>query len=356
MKQSSLLVFTDKGIYCPQGKFYIDPWRPVARAIITHAHSDHARWGSKYYLSHHRSLPVLRHRLGQDINCEGIEYNESRSINGVTITFFPAGHIPGSAQVRVSYKDEVWVASGDYKTEHDGFCTPFEPVKCHTFITESTFGLPIYKWEKQADIFNEVNQWWQKNKEEGKTSVLCGYALGKAQRMLINVDPSIGKIFVHGAIHNTNEALLQTGLKLPATERVTAETDKKEFPGSLVIAPPSALASPWIKKFRPFSSAIGSGWMNLRGPRRRRAVDRGFVLSDHADWEGLNEAVSATGAEMVYVTHGYTAAFSLWLKNKGLESEEVKTQYEGELSEINEGTAASAEDESSDKEEKVKNE
>ncbi|MFA0964631.1 ligase-associated DNA damage response exonuclease [Roseivirga sp. BDSF3-8] len=340
MSRKPLLVFTDKGIYCPQGKFFIDPWKPVNRAIITHAHSDHARWGSKYYLSHLHSIPVLKHRLGHDITCEGIDYGEPRMINGVQVTFFPAGHIPGSAQARVTYKDEVWVASGDYKTEDDGFCTPFEPVGCHTFITESTFGLPIYKWEKQADIFKEVNQWWQKNKSEGKASILCGYALGKAQRMLTNIDPSIGKIFVHGAIHNTNEALLQAGLKLPDTERVTADTNKKEFPGSLIVAPPSALGSSWIRKFRPYSSAIGSGWMNLRGAKRRRAVDRGFILSDHADWNGLNEAVKATGAQKVFVTHGYTAAFSFWLKGKGIDAEEVKTQYEGELSEINEGSSS----------------
>lgn len=348
MKQRPLLSFTDKGIYCHQGRFYIDPWRPVNKAIITHAHSDHARWGSKYYLSHHHSLPVLRHRLGQDINVEGIDYGQTIQINGVTISFHPAGHIPGSAQVRVEYKGEVWVASGDYKTENDGFCTPFEPVPCNVFITESTFGLPIYKWQSQKEIFQEVNKWWQKNKDEGKTSVLCGYSLGKAQRILTNVDPSIGKIFVHGAIYNTNEALKSTGIKLPETERVTKESDKKEFPGSLVVAPPSALASPWIRKFRPLSSAIGSGWMNLRGAKRRRAVDRGFILSDHADWPGLNEAVKATGAEMVYVTHGYTAAFSKWLNSQGIASAEVRTQYEGELSEINESSAEKAKEEQLD--------
>jgi putative mRNA 3-end processing factor len=331
-----MLEIDDYGIYCPQGKFYIDPWKPVDRALITHAHGDHSRWGMKHYLAHQDSASVMRLRLGEDISLQTVKYGEKLLINGVTVSYHPAGHITGSAQIRLEYKGEVWVASGDYKTEPEKTCVPFEPVKCHAFITESTFGLPIFRWEPQADIFKDVNEWWQKNKEEGKASLLCGYSLGKAQRIIANVNPEIGPILLHGAVHNVTEALRRDGLQLPPTQRITRETPKSLFPGSLIVAPPSALNTPWMRRFKPLSTGIASGWMNLRGTRRRRAVDRGFVLSDHADWDGLNWAIAQTGAEKILVTHGYTAAYSRWLQEQGFDAHEAQTLYTGELSEINE--------------------
>jgi putative mRNA 3-end processing factor len=326
----NVLEFTDKGIYCPAGGFYIDPWQAVDRAVLTHAHSDHARRGSQHYLAHPDSTSVLRHRLGEDIRLQTIEYGEVLSINGVSVSLHPAGHIPGSAQVRVEYGGEVWVASGDYKLEADGVCAPFEPVRCHTFITESTFGLPIYQWKPQSALMEEINQWWLENREAGKTSLLFGYSLGKAQRILKHLDASIGEIFLHGAIWATNQALLQDGIELPDVPRVTAEIDKKRYPGSLILAPPSAAGSTWTRKFQPYVTGVASGWMNIRGAKRRKAVDRGFVVSDHADWPGLNTAVEATGASRIYVTHGYQAAFARFLREKGLEAYEVNTLYEGE--------------------------
>lgn len=338
-----LLEFTDSGIYCAPGRFYIDPWKPVDKAVITHAHSDHARVGSASYLTHHDTIPILRYRLGSDISVQGIGYGEELTLNGVKLSFKPAGHIIGSAQVRVEYKGEVWVFSGDYKLEDDGLSVPFEPVKCHTFISESTFGLPIYKWKPQQEIMNEINEWWLSNIEKGMASVLLGYSLGKAQRILQNIDHSIGPVYTHGAVENVNEVLRGQGIPLKQSQKVTGDIPKSEFRKSLIIAPPSAHASPWLKRFDPYSIAIASGWMRLRGTRRRRAADRGFVLSDHADWDELNTAIKATGAERVYVTHGYTAAFSRWLNENGIEAYEGKTQYEGELAEINEVTDAPGE-------------
>ncbi|MFZ6014521.1 MAG: ligase-associated DNA damage response exonuclease, partial [Bacteroidota bacterium] len=243
-----------------------------------------------------------------------------------------------SAQIRVEHQGEVWVFSGDYKLQSDGLSTPFEPVPCHVFITESTFGLPVYKWKPQQEVFDDINAWWRKNKDEGKTSVIAGYTLGKSQRILKNIDPSIGKVFAHGAVHVINEVLRAQGLLFPEAARITSDTPKNDLTGSLVICPPSAVGSPWMKRFFPYSLGVASGWMKLRGTRRRRGADRGFVLSDHADWTELNTAIHETGAQKVYVTHGYAEIFSQWLNGRGIEAHEVKTQFEGELGEMAEST------------------
>lgn len=336
MATQNLLEINDCGIYCPQADIYIDPWKPVDKAIITHAHSDHARWGNKHYLAHKDSEAILKLRLGNDINIQTTGYKEEHNIQGVRISFFPAGHITGSAQIRLEYKGEVWVVSGDYKTEPDVTCAPFEPVRCHTFITESTFGLPVYKWIPQQEIFRDINNWWKENAAQGKTSILCGYALGKAQRLIANIDPSIGKIFMHGAVANVNAALQKNGLQLPEVSYAGPDVPRTDFPGSIVIAPPSALNTSWMRKFSPYTTAMASGWMNIRGAKRRRAVDKGFVLSDHADWFGLNSAVKETGCERVLVTHGYTAVFSKWLREQGLNAQEVQTLYNEDLEDIKE--------------------
>jgi putative mRNA 3-end processing factor len=324
----SLLEFTEKGIYCSSADVYIDPWRPVERALITHGHSDHARWGCRRYLCVRSAAPIIRYRLG-DIRLETVAYGERRIINGVEFSFHPAGHIVGSAQIRVAYRGEVWVASGDYKLEADGLSEPFEPLRCHTFITESTFGLPVFDWAPPPTVFAEINQWWRQNRDEGKASVLAGYALGKAQRLLAGLDADIGPVFTHGAVENTNEVLRGQGIALPVATRASTYIDRKMYIGAIIIAPPSALGSPWMRKFRPYSDAMASGWMNLRGARRRRAVDRGFVLSDHADWKGLNQAVEATGAERVFVTHGYSDIFARWLRERGYDARAVRTEFEG---------------------------
>lgn len=335
LRKGELIIFTEKGIYCPVADVYIDPWRPVDRAVITHAHSDHARPGHRYYLAHHHSEWILKLRLG-DINLETMEYGESRKINGVKISLHPAGHIIGSSQVRLEYQDQVTVITGDLKVEDDGLSTPFEPVKADSLVIESTFGLPVYKWEPQEIIFDSINQWWAENRSSGNASILCGYALGKAQRILHNIDSTAGPVYVHGAVENVNKALKNSVPDLKIFPKADKLLKKEEFRNSLIITPSSALNTPWIRKFSPYRTAIASGWMAIRGARRRRAVDRGFVLSDHADWKQLNEIVKETGASNVYVTHGYTYEFSRWLSEKGLNALEVNTFFEGELDEINE--------------------
>ncbi|MGZ9046325.1 MAG: ligase-associated DNA damage response exonuclease [Telluria sp.] len=320
-----MVVVRKEGLYCVPGQFYIDPWRPVDRAIVTHAHGDHARVGHGHYLSAASGVDILKSRLGE-IHIEGLEYGQRIEHNGVTISLHPAGHVLGSAQIRMEHRGEVWVASGDYKVEPDRTCAPFEPVKCDTFITESTFGLPIYRWRPQQEIFDDINQWWRKNAEAGRCSVVFAYAFGKAQRILSGLDPSIGPIVCHGAAEPLNRVYRAGGVELPPTLMVT-DVDKAALKRAIVIAPPSAAGSPWMKRFGDYSDAFASGWMQLRGARRRRSVDRGFTLSDHADWPGLQRAIRETGAERVIVTHGYEAAMVRWLSEQGLEASAFETEY-----------------------------
>ncbi|MDJ0630598.1 MAG: ligase-associated DNA damage response exonuclease [Rhodobacter sp.] len=335
----AVLSVTPEGIYCEAGGFHIDPWRPVDRALITHGHADHARPGHRRYLCTGPAAPVIRHRLGQ-IDLDTMRYGEERRIDGATVSFHPAGHVPGSAQIRVAVSGEVWVVSGDYKLEPDGLCEPFEPVQADTFITECTFGLPVFTWTPQAEVAQDINRWWADTVAAGRTPILGAYSLGKAQRILTMLDAAIGPILTHGAIENTNEVLRAQGIALPATIRVTPDTDPKRHPGAVVLAPPSALGSAWANRFGATSTAFASGWMRLRGVRRRRAADRGFVISDHADWPGLNAAIRETGAERVLVTHGYTAQFRRWLETQGYDAQEVETEFEGESLETAEPDSA----------------
>jgi putative mRNA 3-end processing factor len=321
-----LIEFTDKGLYCPQGRFYIDPWRPVDKAVITHAHSDHARAGSGSYLSHRLTKPLLEWRLGPH-PFETVEWGEPVFLNGVRVSLHPAGHIIGSSQVRVEYKGEVWVVSGDYKTEDDGLSGAFEPVPCDVFVTESTFGLPIYNWKPQPAIFTDIRDWVTKNKQEDTASVLIAYSLGKAQRLLLCLPAVTEKIYVHGAVWNIHQALVNAGVDLPAVERVTPDMPRELFKGQVVIGPSGAEGSPWIRRFGPYSVGVCSGWMQVRGNIRRRNADAGFALSDHADWKGLLAAIRATGAEKVFVTHGFQAVLSRYLNEQGITAAEVKTEY-----------------------------
>jgi putative mRNA 3-end processing factor len=329
---ADLIVARPEGLYCPPGDFYIDPWRPVERAVITHAHSDHARVGNAHYLAQQNSAPILRRRLGEDIRLQTLAYGEAIEHHGVRLSLHPAGHVLGSAQVRLEHGGRVWVASGDYKLEDDGTCAPFEAVRCDTFITESTFGLPIYRWPRQAALFAEIRAWWQRNAEAGKASVLYAYALGKAQRLLHGLlDTDIGPIVAHGAVEPLNAIYRAAGVALPATVSVgDAGLDKAALGRALVIAPPSAGRSPWMRRFGDYSDAFASGWMQLRGTRRRRGVDRGFVVSDHADWPGLQRAIKATGAERIFVTHGQVPVMVRWLCEQGLQAQSFATEYGNE--------------------------
>jgi putative mRNA 3-end processing factor len=328
-----LVESTPRGLYCAAGDFHIDPWRPVERAVITHAHSDHARPGSQRYLAAAAGLGVLKTRLGEGSAIEALEYGEATTINGVRVSLHPAGHVLGSAQVRVEHAGEVWVVSGDYKLDPDPTCVPFEPVRCDTFVSESTFGLPVYRWRRPDEIFAGVNAWWRGNAEEGRASVIFGYAFGKAQRILASVDASIGPIIVHGAVETLNRGYREAGVALPETRRVADGDEKSSFARTLVVAPPSAQSTPWLKRFGEYSDAFASGWMAVRGARRRRAVDQGFILSDHADWPSLNRAIDATGAKRVFVMHGNVANLVRFLRERDVDAHPMDTHYEDEAGE-----------------------
>lgn len=276
---------------------------------------------------------VLRARIGDGAPIRGVAFGASETIGDVTVSLHPAGHLLGSAQVRVEHRGEVWVASGDYKIERDRTCEAFEPVRCDTFITESTFGLPIYRWRPQNEVFSEINRWWMHNAVEGLTSVVFAYSLGKAQRVLAGVDSSIGPILTHGAMSKLIDVYRAAGIELPEVRSGNAEEAKAAGGRALVLAPPSAAGSPWMRKFAPTSTAFVSGWMLVRGARRRRSVDRGFVLSDHADWDGLLGAIEATGAARIGVTHGSTQAMSRFLRERGKDAFELETRYTGETDE-----------------------
>jgi putative mRNA 3-end processing factor len=327
---TDLLEHTPRGLYCAAGDFYVDPWRPVERAVITHAHSDHTRPGHASYLAASPSERVLRTRLGEDARIETLTYGETRELNGVKVSLHPAGHVLGSAQVRVERGGEVWVVSGDYKLDPDPTCAPFDPVRCDVFVTESTFGLPVYRWETPDAIFSKVNAWWRANAEAGRASVLFGYAFGKAQRVLKSVDPSIGPIYVHGAVESLNRAYRESGVTLPETALVSETGPKFDFSRALIVAPPSAQGTPWMRRFGEYSDAFASGWMAIRGARRQRNVDRGIVLSDHADWPSLLRAIEATGASRVLVTHGQVPVMVRYLQEKGLDAQALETEFEGE--------------------------
>ena len=326
-----MLRTTDRGLYCPAADIYIDPWQPVDRAIITHAHGDHARWGSRHYLASREGGRVLRTRLGPDANIELADYGATRHINGVAITLIPAGHILGSAQVRLEYKGEVWCVSGDYKTEPDPTCSAFEPVRCHTFITESTFGLPIYRWSRQEETFADMRSWWRENALRGRASIVYAYALGKAQRVLAGMlDADVGPIYTHGAVERLTRDYRDSNVNLHATTPVAELPKGTNFAGSMIVAPPSAAGSQWLRRFGDASTAFASGWMLVRGARRRRSLDRGFALSDHVDWAALLSAIDATGAENVWVTHGYREQVVRYLREKGLSAQSMASHWEGE--------------------------
>ncbi len=330
MKKGGLISLTTKGLFCRQGNFYIDPWLPVDNAVVTHAHADHAYRGSKNYLVAEEGESLARIRLDPESDISSQKYGKKTDINGVKVSFHPAGHILGSAQVRVEYKGEVWVISGDYKLTPDATCAAFEPVRCNYFITEATFGLPIYRWPPPKRVFAEISDWWRQNREQEKASVVFAYSLGKAQRVLNGVDRSIGPIFTHGAVERLTQAYRESGIDLPTTTYAGGVTNRKEFAGSLIVAPPSAQGSTWLRRFGRHSTGFASGWMLVRGARRQRAVDRGFVLSDHADWPELLMAIESAHAETVYVTHGFSEEVVRYLKETGVNAEPLKTKFIGD--------------------------
>lgn len=321
-----MISVTPEGVFCEAGNFHIDPWRPVANALITHGHADHARSGMGKYLCHHHTVPILQSRIATDIRVQGVDYGRPITINGVQVSFHPAGHIIGSAQIRLAHKGRVTVISGDYKLQDDGLSEPFEPVKCHEFVTESTFGLPIYRWPSITVQHQQLREWVAYNQSIGKTSVFIGYSLGKAQRLLQALN-GCGPVYVHSAIARLNEAYARAGVSLPTYVPADLHTDVRQLDQGIVILPPALADSNIIRKIPNRATAICSGWMQVRGARRWRSADAGFAISDHADWQGLLTAVRETGAEKVYVTHGQTTVFARYLNEQGIMAQELRTEF-----------------------------
>jgi putative mRNA 3-end processing factor len=314
----ALLELREPGLYCAAGDFYIDPQEPVNRAVVTHAHADHAFPGSQAYLTAAAGVDLLRSRVGPDASIQAVGYGETLTMGSATVSLHAAGHILGSAQIRIEVSGEVWVVSGDYKLGADPTCAPFEPLRCDGFVTESTFSLPIFRWPEPQDVVEAIQAWWRGNQENGKASVLFGWPLGKMQRVLALLDPAIGPIYAHGAVERVNRIYRDAGVRLPETP--PAGPDSKR---ALILAPPGCQGSPWMKRFGSASTALVSGWMRIRGTRRRRSLDRGFVMSDHADWPSLLRAIGETGASTVWVTHGFRAPLVRWLQEHGRDAAEI---------------------------------
>jgi putative mRNA 3-end processing factor len=338
-----IIEFRPEGIYCIPGQFYIDPWKPVKLALITHGHADHARWGMEKYLCHHYTVPILQTRISKDIQVQGIHYREAIKINDATVSFHPAGHIIGSAQIRIEYKGKIVVISGDYKLQEDGLSTPFESIQCHEFVTESTFGLPVYQWQSVTAQNEALKNWYLQNQQYQKTTVFVGYSLGKAQRIMKAME-GIAPIYVHYSIHKLNQAYQSAGISLPAYEVMDLSADCKHLDQQIVIVPPSLIDTNVIKKIPNMAYAICSGWMAIRGARRWRSADAGFAISDHADWQDLLTAIRSTNASKIHVTHGQTAVFTKYLNELGLEAHEIKTHYGQEESDTFENPAIKEEE------------
>ena len=330
MTRQDVVVRTPQGLYCPAGDFHIDPWRKVERAVITHAHADHARAGHGSYLCARSGVGVLRARLGP-VDVRGLAWGERISTGRAHVSLHPAGHILGSAQVRIEVDGQVWVVAGDYHLSVDGdvnpTCEPFEAVRCHCFVTEATFGLPVYRWPRHAQVYADIDAWWQANARAGEASVVGAYSLGKTQHVLAGVDASIGPLYAHPAATGINEAHRAEGVALPPVRPWEELSDARALAGALIVAPPNALA-PWRwQRQVPVREAFASGWMQVHAARHRAGLDRGFVLSDHADWPGLLAAVVATGCERVVVTHGDEAVLARALAERGLQVSTFRTAY-----------------------------
>lgn len=325
---SDLLQLTKYGLYCPQGDFYIDATGKTHRNIVTHAHADHARPGHSAYLAHTDTALLMRARLGKKIQVQPLPYNKTIAMNGVKVSLHPAGHIFGSAQVKVSSAGDTWVVSGDYKRADDRLSVPFEPLPCRVFVSECTFGLPVYRWPSQDSVYHEINHWWQQNRDNSTISMLYGYSLGKAQRILRNIDPAIGRIFVHRTVAAMNEVICRAGGILPDTNVLNQDTSPAQLKGSLVVAPPSAVAGSLFREAGPIETAMASGWA-LTGKNFGRRAGRGFVLSDHADWPNLLRTFRDTRAEKIITMHGYTAEMTQYLNETGTVSQEISSlQYQ----------------------------
>jgi putative mRNA 3-end processing factor len=325
-----LVVVTANGLYCPPGDFHIDPWKPVQTALITHAHGDHLRHGSARYILARPGAPIAKLRLGADRELAPLDYGTRLSLGSTTVSLHPAGHILGSAQVRIEYGGQVWIVSGDYKRQSDPTCAPFEQLECDVFVSEATFALPVYRWPHTSQVVGEIFRWWRSNRERGLASALFCYSLGKSQRVLAELLAYTNEpVYVHGAVSSLVGVYRRAGIAMVPTLAIPSDR-RTDFRGALILAPPSAVGTPWMRRFGEHATGFCSGWMRVRGDRRRRGYDRGFVISDHADWPGLTTTCRATKARRVLLTHGYSDALTRYLTENGLEASPLETDFGAE--------------------------
>ena len=351
---SDLITLTPRGLYCKRGNFYIDAWKPVPQTFVTHAHGDHAHYGHGQYFCSDVGVDVTRLRVGRDAKIEGLPYGKVKQFGDVKVSLHPAGHILGSAQVRVECDGEVWVFTGDCKRDPDPTCAPFEVVECDTFITEATFALPIYQWKNTSEVVKDVFDWWMKNRERGYNTVLCVYALGKAQRVLAELTKYTNEtVYIHGALNRLTEMYRKGGVNMLPTLLASQSTEapdekpksraakKNKITGQLILCPPSASGSTWMRRFEPYEVAFASGWMAVRGNKRREAYDRGFVISDHSDWPSLIRTIRETKAKRVLATHGASDVLARYVTEEmNLQGDVLRTQFhleEEELGDADEG-------------------
>ncbi|WP_088921805.1 ligase-associated DNA damage response exonuclease [Granulosicoccus antarcticus] len=329
--EDDLIQATETGLVCRRGNFVIDPWKETHTALISHAHADHARPVAQVYYASESSVPLLKRRLGENLDIRGVPYSRTFELGQTRVSFHPAGHVLGSAQVRVQSDSEVWVFSGDYKRDHDPSCEPFEVVPCDTFITEATFALPVYRWQPGAVVAAEIAQWWQDMQSEGRPAVLFAYSLGKAQRVLSELTAFCDKpVYLHGAVHPLTEIYRAAGIRMLPGLPIDLDDKQRDYSGELIIAPPGASGSTWMRRFPRASTGFCSGWMRVRGNRRRRGYDRGFVLSDHADWPGLLQTIEQTGARRILTTHGNSTALVRLLRERGMDAAALETRFSEE--------------------------
>lgn len=321
---------TASGLYCPPGDFYIDPWKPVQNALITHAHGDHLRHGSASYILARPGASIAKLRLGGDRDITAVDYGTRFPVGPTTVSLHPAGHILGSSQIRIEYAGQVWIVSGDYKRQPDPTCAAFETLECDVFVSEATFALPVYRWPQTSQVVEEIVRWWRSNRERGLASALFCYALGKSQRVLAELRAFTDEaVYVHGAVDSLVGVYRRAGIAMVPTLPIPSDR-KTDFSGALILAPPSAVGTPWMRRFGEHATGFCSGWMRVRGDRRRRGYDRGFVISDHADWPSLVQTCRATNARRVLLTHGYSDALCRHLTESGLEASALKTDFGAE--------------------------
>ena len=308
-----LIKYTSSGLYCELADLWIDPNKPVKRAIITHAHMDHFTFGCEEYISTYETAIILKERIGKGINIKTYDFCEDFKINGINFSLHPSGHILGSSQIKLTLADEKWLITGDFKRQRDETCKEYEKVKTDFIISESTFGLPIFKWDEPQNTATDITKWVNSSQE--KTSILFCYSLGKAQRLLNEISKTNfkNKIYTHSTIHKMNNCYKKLGVEVIDTRKFDQKKNNEDLKGSLILLPPSLNKNSFIKNFKEIQTGFASGWMSIRARRKRSGYDKGFAISDHADWEAILNTIKESKAKNVFFHHGDSEALNRYL-------------------------------------------